>query len=229
MIKTLTLVLLANLTTLTTPSFAKAKKPPSRTIFITGAVNQNILSKADKLTGMALKSTKPVTLIINSPGGAVYVGLQFINAMLAVQSKGVQLNCYVSGMAASMAFQILAFCDKRYAMQYSMLLWHPPAYVGQMRLTPKIADYVRTELISIEKTLVPKLIEELGISKKTFVYHYYKETFWTATSLAKKAPDFIEIVASIPGLAKVSTNRSRMYQPSKVSNCKGFCYGYTGN
>jgi ATP-dependent protease ClpP protease subunit len=196
-------------------------------MFIQGVVGRNIVKQADYLTALAKKSTKPVTLIINSPGGSVYAGLQFINAMIAVQSKGVEINCYVSGMAASMAFQILAFCDERYAMEYSMLLWHPPAYVGSMRVTPRKAGYLKSELVSIEQTLVPKLLKELDIPKKLFVYHYLKETFWTARALVNVAPDFITIVKSVPGLAKVASRNNRMYKPNRFSNCEGFCYGGT--
>ena len=91
-------------------------------IRLTGVVDKSILSKMRVLNKI---KGKKVVLLINSPGGDVYPGLQFIDAMEAVKTRGVKITCVVSNMAASMAFQILSKCDSRYSLANSLLLWHP--------------------------------------------------------------------------------------------------------
>lgn len=156
-----------------------------------------ILNKANQLFELADKE-KVVNIIINSPGGAVYAGLQFINAMESAKSKGVKLKCYVPGMAASMAFQIYAHCDERYAFKYSLLLWHPVRAAGFMELTPQSSRYSAWALTELENILLPVLFKELDISEKEFLFHYINETMWTAESLKNIDSDFLTIVDAMP-------------------------------
>jgi ATP-dependent Clp protease protease subunit len=177
----------------------KRVKAKERVVKIEGAVQApGILIKANQLYTLAEESKEPITIIINSPGGAVFAGLQFINAMELVKKRGVLLNCYVPGMAASMAFQILAHCDNRYALPYSLLLWHPVRIAGLMLLTPKRAENITESLKEIERIMLPKLLQELKISEKEFEFHYLKETMWTAIGLKRISPEFVTVVLDMP-------------------------------
>jgi ATP-dependent Clp protease protease subunit len=174
----------------------------NRSIFIEGRVAQpGILQQADDLSVMATESNDPILIYINSPGGQVFAGLQFINSMRFAKAKGIELKCYVTGMAASMAFQFLAECTERYALAYSLLLWHPVRTSGFMTMTPLRARYIADDLTRIEGILVAPLKEALDISPASFNWHYINETMWTAHGLSLEAPNFLTILDSIPGVS----------------------------
>jgi ATP-dependent protease ClpP protease subunit len=81
------------LLTCTTGYAAGKKKVKARRILIQDVINgYNMTEASDKLWMLSTVSTKPVTLIINSPGGSIYAGFQFINAMRAAQKRGVKLK-----------------------------------------------------------------------------------------------------------------------------------------
>ena len=118
----------------------KSKEAKTQVIEIIGVINgRSIVPLISDLYKMINTTTQDIHIVLNSPGGGIYVGLQFINAIEAAKSKGVKVKCYVSGIAASMAFQILTHCNERYALRYSLLLWHPPRVAGFITLTTLIA------------------------------------------------------------------------------------------
>ena len=173
--------------------------PTAPRLYITGEVGGAIVDQADALRSLVSQGHTTVKLVINSPGGSVYAGLQFINAMIAAQAKGVKIKCYVGGMAASMAFQIFAHCNKRYATRYALLLFHPATtnVYGNARELAYTAD----RLATIEGALIPVLTEALKMDKDLFMYHYKNQTLWTAEELSEVSPNFLQILSDIPGRA----------------------------
>jgi hypothetical protein len=103
----------------------------------------------------------------------------------------------------SMAFQIFTYCDQRYALPYSLLLWHPPRLSGRVSLTPKKAAQVNRELAALEKDLVPQILKSLNLPRRFVMTHYHDETIWTAVRLNRIVPGFMRITDSIPGAAGV--------------------------
>jgi len=176
----------------------------SRTIEITGEIGApTILQASNKLMALSRESTSPVYLLLNSPGGSVIAGLQFLNAMEVAQARGVDIRCIVPGMAMSMAFQILLQCDRRYALRYSLLLWHPLRTSTRELITPELAENLSKDLHRIENDLYPLIVTVLssyGMDERDIRYHYLQETTWTANSLGLYAPGFIEIVNDIDGI-----------------------------
>ena len=138
----------------------------------------------------------------------MYAGLQFINAMLSAQGRGVTIKCYVGGMAASMAFQIFAHCDKRYATKYALLLWHP-ATTSVVGANAQELAYTADRLVTLEGALLPILLDALRMDKDLFMYHYKNQTLWTAEELTDVAPDFLKIVYDVPGQAIWSTPETK--------------------
>jgi ATP-dependent protease ClpP protease subunit len=204
---------------LSATSFAASKKPDPRQIYIQDVIDgPSMVEASDKLWMLSKVSKKPINIIINSPGGSVYAGFQFINAMLAAQQRGVTLKCYVSGIAMSMAFQILTYCDHRYALRYSLLLWHPPRISGFSSFTVERTKSIYRELVAIEKQLVPQLLKTLGLPKRFFMLHYHEETVWTAIRLRRIAPEFLRIVTVIPGATTVWN-----LEWSNMQDCVDYC------
>ncbi len=67
-----------------------------------------------------------ITFEVDSPGGYVDAGFDFVNEMVAAQRRGVVITCIIprGGMAASMAAYIFEACDVRKMHRQSSILFH---------------------------------------------------------------------------------------------------------
>lgn len=210
----ITYAMLLYLVGILVPSQASALEVDrNRTIEINSVVQApEILQDANRVLELSAASTAPIYILINSPGGSVYAGLQFINAMEVAKSRGVVFHCIVPGMAMSMAFQFLLTCNKRYALEHSMLLWHPVRVSGMMTLTPDMSKSLTESLLQAEEDLLPLIIWKLSEAKMTttdILKHYREETLWTGRGLERATRGFIQIISDIEGMASI-WNVSRM-------------------
>lgn len=192
-----------------------------RAVFIDGAIQgQSILKLGQKLLQYTdepkLKVAKethldPVFVILNSPGGEVYVGAQFLSYLDAVKSRGVEVHCYVQGMAASMAYNILTQCDKRFGLESSLYLWHPPRVYGmQMALTPTSTKVLYEQLAVIDTT-VWEQVKSSGFDAEFIKRHYDLETLHTGKSLDAVVKDrWLRTYAVIPNLLNVPESVPRL-------------------
>lgn len=177
-------------------------KKKDRTVFITDVIRgREGIMVGDRILDLSEKSDAPIYILINSPGGSVTVGFTIIGAIERAKERGVQFRCAVTGFAASMAFQILTHCQKRYALPYSMLLWHPVRVVfgGGMFSAPVVLLPVEVEALSedlkgIENIMIPQLTSTLRIPRRQFYLHYHGETLHQALSIERMAPHFLTIV-----------------------------------
>lgn len=165
-------------------------------IVIEGRIGQNMAKASEALVKVAAKQDK-VNIVIDSPGGSVYAGWTFIRTLRQVQARGVTVDCYVSGMAASMAFQILSFCDGKYSLSYALLLWHPVRATVPEGITPRFARLLAKDLRDMEKQLVKELRNNLTFDDDFFSYHYIQETLHLATTLRDEVPG-IKLVETVP-------------------------------
>lgn len=199
--------------TLAFAAYAEAADKPERREIVIDSVIQapGILVDANKVLKWASSGdTADIYLMINSPGGGVFAGMQFINAMEAAKAAGIKFKCYVPGMAASMAFQFLVHCNERYAFRYSMLLWHPVRVSGMQLLTPSSAAYLAWSLQELEERMLGPLKAALDLDDDEFFLHYANETMWTAEGLTKISDDFISIVDEMP------FNLSKLWHVSRM-------------
>lgn len=165
-----------------------------------------ILYDANALLKMSAESTDDVYILINSPGGSVYAGLQFISAMRIAKERGVVIKCIVPGMAMSMAFQFFLECTERYTLPYALLLWHPVRIQGMFLLTPVVAQDLANSLLQAEHDLLPLILTTLGsagMEKETILYHYDMETVWTGSALHTSTDDFLSIVDDVEGMQSI--------------------------
>ena len=163
-------------------------------------MDSGIIFEAQRILDFADKSKDPIYLVINSPGGSVVAGLQVITTMRIAQSRGVTIKCIVPMMAASMAFQIFAECDERYAFDNSLLLWHPIRVTVNGVLTPKRATELAKMMALYEKHMVDVLLAKLEIDPEVFYYHYYSETLHLGVGLKEIAPDFLTLIQDVEGI-----------------------------
>ncbi len=172
-----------------------------RTLYIRGFVGAQALDVAGKIIDLTDKNDEePIDLVINSPGGSIYAGMQILSAMTVAQARGVTIRCFVPVMAASMAFAILAQCDERYALPFTMLLWHPGKQQSAKALTKDDLEYGAEQLKEMERDLSAIEMRALKISPALFNYHYVHETMWFALSLKRASPGFMTIVDDFTGV-----------------------------
>lgn len=185
---------------------ASAFSLSKNTMTIEGPIGAEIISKANKLISFSTnpKGPKVIDIVINSPGGSVFAGWQFITAMQIVKSRGYKIRCTVTSMAASMAFQIFSQCSERYAYKFSLLLWHPPAADLRGRPTPQRAANLARALLQVEKELVAQLRTNFKLRDKTFKYHYLRETMHTAQAVKLMSNRFLKLVIDIKGMNGLS-------------------------
>lgn len=178
-----------------------------RTFYITDVIEgRKGIVMSDEILKAAEEDDGPMYILINSPGGSVFVGYTIISAMERAKARGVRFVCGVTGMAASMAFQIFAHCDERYSLGYSMFLWHPVrislggGFGAGIALTPQLAKSLYEDLAQVESIMRPFLIRTLQMDPALFDMHYLAETLHYAGPLVALSPDFMRIVEDYKGI-----------------------------
>lgn len=212
----------------------------SRTLYIRGVIGSaNLLDLGAKLEAMATKSSLPVDLIIDSPGGEVLTGRLFINYMFAAQALGTKIRCFVPHMAASMAFSILTHCDQRYVLSNAVLLWHRAATMlggGFMssgtRLDGMQAAAIARDLLTIDEIIVDELTSTLHLPEEEIMYHLNQQTLHFGSVLSHADPKFITSQDYIEGLLDLTRDYKKLQIPTSES-AKQFTssvvYVYTGS
>jgi len=145
----------------------------------------------------------PVTLIISSPGGEVYAGIRFITSMLEAQARGVKINCYVTNMAASMAFQIFTQCSSRFALNTSLLLWHGVRVKINEPITARLAVSLSEDMDRIDQLIVWQLRGVLKMKEADILHHFHAETLWSGFTLGEAAVEFMQTANAFPGVQQM--------------------------
>jgi ATP-dependent protease ClpP protease subunit len=176
---------------------------PARTFAVIGpSLQGNVLPLGAQLLSWAEKDpATPVSIIINSPGGEVTTGFLFVNQMEMAKSLGVTINCYVPGVAASMAFTILTHCSNRYALNHAFLLWHRVrVFSSGEALTAPIASALAHDLARLDALILAETLDAVDMDAAKVRYHFEHETLHVASQLAAESPEFITASDAIPGL-----------------------------
>jgi len=181
----------------------------------------------DKIISQSNDGTT-ITLIINSPGGEVNAGLYLLNAMKLAQARGANFRCITTGLSASMALQIFAKCDSRYALPNSFLLYHPVRvniggglFSPGIALTPNLAQELAFELDRLEKILVSDLRKSMKVSDEIFNRNYHAETLLLASEVNSDSPGWLTLVDDVVGLKTISFNKSNK---TGANSTKGIRY-----
>lgn len=172
---------------------------PARSINIIDVVDSAILDEARKLEQLSRESDAPVDILVNSPGGSVMHGTIFMDAMKVAQARGVRIRCVTGIIAASMAFDIWAACDERYALPSAKLLFHPirismeGALIQEVESSFLLMQELEDKLmVRLDKVLAP-------MSEQDILTHYHGETLWDADILFKQALKLGRVVQNVTG------------------------------
>ncbi len=82
------------------------------------------LSSAERIDLMTDAGVKEITLLIGSVGGQIHLGMILIRAIQRAQRADVKVTGEVRGIAMSMGFDILQFCDHRIMHEGDVLMAH---------------------------------------------------------------------------------------------------------
>lgn len=171
----------------------------ARTVYLQGEVGVNAVVLAEQVESFSRNNTAPIWIVINSPGGSVFPGLQLVEAMRIAQARGVTIKCVTTLMAASMAFTVFANCNERYAFTYSMLLFHPMRSYSRGGLTSDDMIYEGRNLRKLEQPQIAWLQQVLQLPAKEFFLHYNREKMWTGEGLKEASPKFLTIINDLKG------------------------------
>lgn len=142
---------------------------------------------------IASGDTSPVTLIIDSPGGEVFAGIKFVTSMLSARSQGIRINCYVTGIAASMAFQTLTQCSERHALKTAFLLWHGVRLRTDEPITARLATSLADDMRRLDALIMYQLSNSLTLSEADIIQHFDAETLWSGFTLHEEVPAFMKV------------------------------------
>ncbi len=173
---------------------------------------------SNKLTKLALdKKAKQVDIIIDSPGGSIIAGMVLVNTMKRTQARGTIIRCVVPRYAASMAFQIFSYCNERYMMAESFVLWHAPrVYIMFGVLLPDSASQLARSLKAWEDLLLRQLrMSMLPTSRRKFYQYYDEEKFVMGSELKGMTRGFVTIIDDMTGVKESAWNPTLKQKRSK--------------
>ncbi len=128
----------------------------------------------------------PQVITINSPGGDEAAGRRIIALVKALHRAGHLVVCIVNGDAASMAFNLLTACDRRYATPTSKFLFHKIYGLPPMRPTSKnLRAWART-LDQLDEPYRRANAKALHMSLRTYDRIADQDRNWTAKELLKR-------------------------------------------
>lgn len=159
----------------------------SRRIFFFAAVdNESAYEAIRKIWYLELTNPgKPITFIINSPGGSVDSGFAIWDQVKMISSPVITL---VSGLAASMG-SVLSLCaspGKRYATPYSRIMIHQPSISGQITGQATDLDIQAKEIIKTKDLLIDLYVSQTGKTRQQIAKSLDRDTWMSA----KEAMEF---------------------------------------
>ena len=152
-----------------------------RMIFLNGKVDSDTCQ--DLITSLMYLETKdddrPVTVVINSPGGEVRSGLAVYD-VLRLMKAPVTTVCM--GSASSMGSIIFLAGDKRIMMPHSELMIHDPSY-GNLNVDHMKPHEIQERVDSLKKTgdeLIRIIAQRTGRSEEEIRNKTREDSFFAA-------------------------------------------------
>lgn len=179
---------------------------PKRTVEVIDVIDASAIPLAQQIEDLSTQSRAPIYVLLNSPGGSTLTGFTIADAMIAARARGSKLVCVSGVLAASMAFNLFAYCDERYALAHAKLLFHPVRVGSQEGLTVAEMLLLTPQMQRLEARNKDALREMMGAGQAWFDAHYYAETLWEAEDLVDQTPNnWLTIVDAVKGTDKLFT------------------------
>ncbi|MCB1741798.1 MAG: ATP-dependent Clp protease proteolytic subunit [Gammaproteobacteria bacterium] len=171
-----------------------------RRLFFNDEVNQESVNEAiRKLWYMELSEPgKPITVVINSPGGSVDAGFALWDQLKMVSSP---ISTLVTGFAASMG-SVLSLCadrGRRFATPNARVMIHQPAVHGAVRGPASDLEIHAREILNTRERIIDIYVEATGKDRDTVAQAIERDRFFSASE-AKAYGLLDEIVTSFDQL-----------------------------
>ena len=130
------------------------------------------------------KKDLEIDIVINSGGGSVHIGLEFIEEMKVLKEKGYHLNCYAR-YAYSMGFIILQYCDTRIGSSNSTYMHHL-TQIGWGR--PKRNEHNKQlfkALDFFDKLVLDEIAKKMKVDPNKFFEKIKEDKWWNAKDALK--------------------------------------------
>lgn len=208
-------LLLVFLMTLQASGFAETFKvfDYNRYVELIGVVDETALDLADKINNISKKNNEEITMLINSPGGSVTTGMIVVDSMRQAKARGVKFKCLSTVLSASMAYIILAECNRRYVMKNTLLLWHEISLSVRGAKLRELMDSL-PPLLALQDRVDMDLKRAMNVSDGFYNAHNKAETMWTGAELMK-ALNYNSFITEV-NRAEVKTDN--LYTYMKKSN-----------
>ena len=153
--------------------------------------NAGPILKEFKRAEISNRYDKVIDVAINSGGGSVHLGLEFIEEIKSLKAKGYKINCYVRN-AYPMGFIILQYCDHRIGSENSTYMHHlVQVGYGRPERTEKNKKLFKS-LDFFDNLVLEEISKRMGVDPKKF-FEIYKDDKWWAAKDALKANIIDEI------------------------------------
>ena len=130
------------------------------------------------------REDKVIDMAINSGGGSVHIGLEFIEEMKSLKAKGYKFNCYVRN-AYSMGFIILQYCDHRIGSSNSTYMHHlVQVGYGRPERTEKNKKLFKS-LDFFDNLVLDEISKRMKVDPKKFFEIYKDDKWWGAKDALK--------------------------------------------
>lgn len=124
-----------------TRSITELTMSAERVVQLTGVVGQDTNTVIDQIKALNGISSEPIFMLINSPGGSVMSSSLIVSAMQASRAPIVTV---CTALCASMAFIILEYGDKRFAVDRAIIMSHPASIGGQNGELDKAVSFLQS-------------------------------------------------------------------------------------
>jgi ATP-dependent Clp protease, protease subunit len=174
----------------------------NRRIFFSEDVNQESSTLAiRKLWYLdAIAPGKPITLVINSPGGSVDAGFAVWDQIKMLSSPVTTL---VTGLAASMG-SVLSLCaakGRRFASPNARFLIHQPSIHGAVHGQASDLEIHAREILRTRSRIIDLYVEATGKDQATIALAIERDT-WLSAKEAKEFGLLDRIVTSFQDLGR---------------------------
>jgi len=156
-----------------------------RTVVLAGDVELAQMKATTKLLlYLGAQNKDPIRVILNSPGGEVYVGLLLFVTLKELVRRKIEVIVEVRGLAASTGAIILQAGSKRVASRYSRFLIHEVSSISWGKASEQ-EEQVK-ELLKVNDMLAGILAERTGKSMEEIEKIWKKTDYWMSAQEALK-------------------------------------------
>ena len=147
-------------------------------------LNAGPILKEFKRAEISNQHDKVIDVAINSGGGSVHLGLEFIEEIKSLKAKGYKINCYVRN-AYSMGFIILQYCDHRIGSENSTYMHHlVQVGYGRPERTEKNKKLFKS-LDFFDNLVLEEISKRMKVDPKKFFEIYKDDKWWNAKDALK--------------------------------------------